>query len=285
MFGGTCLNRGCIPSKMLVLPANRVVDAAGSAPLGVAFAPPTVDWSAVRDRTFGRIDPIAAGGEDYRRGQDHVQVFRGDARFTGMHTLRVGEGADAIELMADRIVLAAGARPYLPPVPGLAGTPFHTSDTIMRIPEAPEHLIILGGGYIAAELGHVFAAFGSRVSIVHRGDRMVRHEDSEVSARFTEEFARRAYLHLNAETSAVSYADGEFTVELDCLGIDGADVQQVVRGDALLVSTGRVPNGGQLDVTATGVRLDDAGYVITDDHLRTGVDGIYALATSATRSN
>ena len=277
VFGGTCLNRGCIPSKMLVVPANRIVEAAGSAPLGVDLEFRGADWPAIRDRIFGRIDPIASGGRAYRAGQDGVELLLGDARFTGMHTVRVGHGPDATEVVADRIVLAAGARPYLPPVPGLAGTPFHTSDSIMRVDRLPEHLVILGGGYIAAELGHVFAALGCRVSIVHRGDRLVRHEDTEVSARFTEEFGRRAYLHLNSEVRSVAHADGEFTLELDTEHPGRAAGLEVVTGDALLVTTGRVPNGGQLNVTATGVRLDPGGYVITDDTLSTGVEGIFAL--------
>jgi mycothione reductase len=277
VFGGTCLNRGCIPSKMLVVPANRIVESAEAARLGVDLALRGVDWPAIRDRVFGRIDAIASGGLDYRAGQAGVELFLGDARFTGMHTVRVGQGAGATEVVADRIVLAAGARPYLPPIPGLAGTPFHTSDTVMRVDRPPEHLVILGGGYIAAELGHVFAALGSRVSIVHRGDRLVRHEDTEVSARFTEEFGRRAYLHLNSEVRSVSYADGAFTVEVDREQPGRDPVLEVVHGDTLLVTTGRVPNGGQLNVTATGVRLDPGGYVVTDDSLWTGVDGIYAL--------
>jgi mycothione reductase len=277
VFGGTCLNRGCIPSKMLVVPANRVVEAAEAAPLGVDLGLHGVDWPAIRDRIFGRIDPIADSGLAYREGQPHVRVLRGDARFTGLRTVRVQDGTDSTEVTADRVVLAAGARPYLPPVPGLADTPFHTSDSIMRIDRLPEHLVILGGGYIAAELGHVFAALGSRVSVVHRGDRLVRHEDVEVSNRFTEEFGRRVFLHLNSEVTAVGHRDGEFTVELDCERPGRGAVAEVLRGDALLVTTGRIPNGSQLDVAATGVRLDAGGYVVTDDTLWTGVDGVYAL--------
>jgi mycothione reductase len=277
VFGGTCLNRGCIPSKMLVVPANRVVEADDARRLGVSFAPPTTDWRGTRDRIFGRIDPIAEGGEDYRRGQDHVELLLGDARFTGMRRVEVSGPDGTVEVEADRVVLAAGARPHLPEIDGLAGTPFHTSDTIMRIDEPPEHLIVLGGGYIAAELGHVFAAFGSKVSVVHRGERLVRHEDTDVSARFTEQFGRRAFLHLSTEVASVSHDDGVFTLELDRRHPDGSTAGEVVRGDALLVATGRVPNGGQLRVDRTGVTLDDGGYVVTDDTLWTGVDGIWAL--------
>jgi mycothione reductase len=279
VFGGTCLNFGCIPSKMLVLAADRVVEAAEAARLGVRVSGVDPDWTAIRDRTFGRIDPIATGGRSFRHGQPNVTVFEGDARFTGSHRVAVTDAAGGVtEVTAERIVLAAGARPTVPDVPGLAGTPFHTSDTIMRIDRVPEHLVVIGGGYIAAELGHVFASLGCRVSVVHRGDRLVRHEDTDVSARFTEEFAKRVFLHLNSEVSSVSWADGEFTVELDCArpGEDDTHVA-TVSGDALLVATGRRPNGDQLRVTATGVTLDPGGYVVTDDTLFTGVPGIWAL--------
>lgn len=272
-FGGTCLNRGCIPSKMLVLPADRVVEAAEARRLDVQVGPATVDWPALRDRVFARIDPIVADGHRYRWEQPHVQVFEGRARLTGPHTVDV----DGTQVVAERIVLAAGARPYLPPVPGLAGTPFHTSDTIMRVDAVPERLIVLGGGFIAAELGHVFAALGSHVSVVHRGDRLLRHEDVDVSTRFTEEFGRRVYLHLNAEVRSVTHQDGEFVLELDCEHPGREPGLEVLAGDALLVATGRVPNGDDLGVTAAGVRLDAAGYVVTDDTRWTGVEGIWAL--------
>lgn len=283
VFGGTCLNVGCIPSKMLVLPADRVVEAReASELLDLDIEVNGVDWPALRDRIFGRIDAIAEGGRDYRRGQPHVTVYEGDARFVGDHELLVTapDGTEAT-LSADRFVLAAGARPRIPEIPGLSATPFHTSDSIMRVDRIPEHLIILGGGFIAAEMGHVFSALGSRVSVVHRGAQMLRHEDAEVSARFTELFAERVDLHTNTTSCGVEYVDGEFHLELVGSGSGPAsphdDAHEVLRGDALLVTTGRDPNGAQLGVEATGVRLDDGGYVITDDTMATGVPGIWAL--------
>ncbi len=283
VFGGTCLNVGCIPSKMLVLPADRVVEAHEAAELlDVDVDVRGVDWPALRDRIFGRIDAIAEGGREYRHGQDHVTVFEGDARFVGDHELLVtaADGTEAT-LRSERFVLAAGARPRLPDIPGLADTPFHTSDSIMRVEEVPEHLIIVGGGFIAAEMGHVFSALGSRVTVVHRGAQMLRHEDAEISARFTELFARRVELHTNTTSCGVTYEDGQFHLELVGSGV-GSDAPHdddhvVLHGDALLVTTGRDPNGAQLGVEATGVRLDESGYVITDDTLSTGVPGIWAL--------
>jgi len=278
-FGGTCLNRGCIPSKMLVLPADLIVDAAEAARLGVHFEPPGIDWSVIRDRTFRRIDPIAAGGEAYRRSQSNVRVFSGTAVFTGDRTAVVtGVDGTTTEVSADRVVLAAGASPRVPELPGLAGTPFHTSDTIMRIDRLPEHLIVVGGGFIASELGHVFAAYGSRVTVLHRGPLLLSHEDAEVSRRFTEEFGRRVDLHLSTEVIGVEHARGRFRLLLSpAPGHAGPDCPTDVEGDALLITTGRVPNGAELGVGATGVGLDGDGYVITDDTLLTDAPGVWAL--------
>lgn len=278
VFGGTCLNRGCIPSKMLVVPANRVVDAAEAATLGIDFGEPTVNWPHIRDRIFGRIDPIAASGEKYREGLDNVTVLRGDARMRDRRTvvLRGAEGSTR-EVTAQRIVLAAGARPRIPDIDGLAHTPYDTSDSIMRIEAIPEHLIILGGGFIAAEMGHVFAALGSRVSVVHRGSRLLRHLEVDISTRFTQEFAKRVYLHLDAEVTRVDHTDGEFTLSIDSAHPDHGTRSERLSGDALLVTKGRIPNGDQLGVRHAGVHLDAGGYVVTDETLSTGVEGIWAL--------
>ncbi len=283
VFGGTCLNAGCIPSKMLVLPADRMVEAAEATEhLNVDIEARGVDWPALRDRIFGRIDPIASGGTDYRRSQPHVTVFHGDGRFTGDHRLGITAADGTLtEVTADRFVLAAGARPRIPDVEGLADSPFHTSDSIMRIGSLPEHLIIMGGGFIAAELGHVFSALGSKVSVLHRGDRMLRHEDAEVSARFTEGFSERVDTYFHAEVRRVEHSAGRFRLEVDqadaVVQLPGHRHCTELEGDALLVTTGRDPNGDQLGVTATGVELDAHGYVVTDDQLRTGVPGIWAI--------
>jgi len=283
LFGGTCLNAGCIPSKMLVLPADRMVEAAEATErLGVHIEPRGADWPAIRDRVFGRIDPIAASGARYRHSQGHVTVLHGNARFVGERCVEVAFADGSTEqVTADRIVLAAGASPRIPPVPGLDHVPFHTSDTIMRIDQLPEHLVVLGGGFIAAELGHVFRALGSRVSIVHRGDRMLRHEDEEVSARFTDAFGERVDLYFDAVTTSVRPDGSGITVEFEQHIHEGT--AKVCRrgssltGDVLLVTTGRDPNGPAMQVERAGIEVDEAGYVVTDDTLRTTAEGVWAL--------
>lgn len=283
VFGGTCLNAGCIPSKMLVLPADRVVEAEQATErLGVRIEPKGADWPAIRDRVFARIDPIAASGARYRHSQEHVTVLHGSAEFVGERELEVTYADGSTErVTAERIVLAAGASPRIPPIPGLDHVQVHTSDTIMRIDHLPEHLVILGGGFIAAELGHVFRSLGSRVSVVHRGDRMLRHEDDEVSERFTEVFGTRVDVYFDAVTTSVRPEGSEITVEFDQQVHEAtADVCKrgsSLTGDVLLLTTGRDPNGARMHVERAGIELDEAGYVVTDDTLRTTAEGVWAL--------
>ena len=158
----------------------------------------------------------------------------------------------------------------MPPLPGLDLVPYDTSDTIMRIEEVPERLVILGGGFIACEMAHIFDAFGSKVTIVVRGEGLLKQEDAEIAKRITDRLSERMDVIRFATPTSVSMHDGAYLVEVDTpTGLVS------VEADRLLVATGRVPNGGQLNVEATGVRLDPNGYVVTDEHLFTGVDGVW----------
>jgi len=271
VFGGTCLNRGCIPSKMFVYAADMAEAARNSGHLGVDAQVNAIRWTDIKERVFGLIDPIAAGGEDYRRGLDNVTVFAADARFTGPKELQVGDTT----ITAETIVLAAGARPFVPDLPGLADVAYDTSASIMRIAELPERLTVLGGGFIACEMAHVFGGLGSEVTIINRSDKLLRAEDETVSAAFTDIYAERFDVRLgNAPVAAEQAADGTITVEL----ANGDRVD----GDRVLVATGRIPNGEQLAVDKTGVELDKAGYVVSDEHFRTAVPGIWALGDITT---
>jgi len=167
VFGGTCLNRGCIPTKMLVYAADRVVEAAHWGRLGLTGAAPAVDWAAIRNRVFGRVDPISAGGREYRlSGSPNVTLIEAHAEFAAPRTLRLSTGG---VLTADQVVLATGARPDVPAVVADSGVPYDTSDTVMRIEDLPERLIVLGSGFVAVEFAHVFSGFGVDVTIAGRG--------------------------------------------------------------------------------------------------------------------
>lgn len=276
VFGGTCLNKGCIPSKMFIFPAEIAEHAELTGPrLGVDTTFNGADWPAIRDRVFGRIDPIAEGGRKYRsEEQDNVTVYPGSARFVGDRTITVTiPGQEDVMVSADQVVLAAGARVGAPEVVIDSGVPYHTSDSIMRVDKLPEHLIVLGGGYIGAELGNAFGALGSSVTIINRSDRMLRQEDPDISERFTKAYAEKYNILTNTVIESLS-SDGPDHIRLE-LSIDGEPT--TIEGDAFLVATGRIPNGDELNVAATGVALDDRGYVITDQHLRTDAPGVWAL--------
>ncbi|MEM9607656.1 MAG: mycothione reductase [Actinomycetota bacterium] len=268
VFGGTCLNVGCIPSKMFVLTADMAQMIRGAERYGVSGAVESIDWPGIVERVFGRIDPIAAGGEDYRRGLDHVDVYAGEGRFVEPGVLEVAGS----RISADRWVLAAGARPFIPEVPGLDEVGYHTSDTIMRLPAVPERLLIIGGGYIAAELGHVFGAFGSEITIITRSDRMLRDQDEQVSDAATALYAAR-FDHRGGSKILRAWRDGD-GVHLE-LERDG--VAEVVSGDELLVAAGRIPNSDTLGLDAAGIETHPDGRVVTDATLATNVAGVWAL--------
>jgi mycothione reductase len=265
VFGGTCLNVGCIPTKMYVYPADIAQHIRHASRLGIDATLDKVRWTDIRDRVFGRIDPISAGGREYRMGDrsPNVTVYEGHARFTGPKELSVDGGA---AFTADRIVVAAGGRPAVPDVIAESGVAFHTSDTIMRIDDVPEHLVIVGAGYIAAEFAHVFSALGARVSIIGRSGRLLRAQDETVSERFTALAAERWDTHLGHGIANVS---GNVTIELD----DGT----VLNADMLLVATGRIPNGDRLDLDRAGIPTHPDGRIVVDEHQRTPVDGVWAL--------
>jgi len=270
-FGGTCLNRGCIPSKMLVHTADvaQAVRHAGRFGIGAKWA--GADWPAIRDRVFGRIDPLHERAVAHRRAHG-IDVFPGEARFVAPKALRVGDD----EIRADRFVLAAGSRPAIPAVDGLAGVPYLTSDTVMRLGRLPGSMIVLGGGYIAAEMSHIFGSLGTKVTIVARGEHLLSRHDADIRARFTELYQERFDLRLGATAEWV--AKTRKGVRLDLATPSGAESAE---GEVLLVATGRVPNSDRLDVAAAGIDVDAHGHVRTDDTYASSVPGIWALGDLA----
>jgi mycothione reductase len=270
-FGGTCLNKGCIPSKMFVLPADIAEESRHSLRLGVDVRFHGADWKAIRDRVFGRIDPIAEGGREYRaNGSPNVTLIEGTARFIDRHVLDV-EGE---RITAPNILIAAGSRPVVPPIPGLVETGFHTSDSIMRLDELPKRLGIIGGGYIAVEMGHVFAGLGSEVSVFNRSEVLLRAQDREIAERFTEVFGRRLRIDLHLEHLPTRVERRGDKIVIHCHG-------EEVEVDELLVATGREPNSDLLDVEEGGMTCHHHGTVVVDEHMRTVVDGVWAIGDIA----
>ena len=270
-FGGTCLNVGCIPTKMFVYAAEVAHTIRDSSKFGIDSHIDKVRWPDIVSRVFGRIDPIAAGGEDYRRSASNITVYASHTRFgpktdDGRYTLRTEAGD---EFTSDQVVIAAGSRAYIPPNIVDCGCKYYTSDDVMRIPELPDHLVIVGGGFVAAEFAHVFSALGVHVTIVVRGAGLLTHCDETLCHKFSALAAEKWDLRTH-ENVVGSHQDGDrIVLELD----DG----KTLAADMLLVATGRVPNGDLLDAELAGVEVDEDGRVIVDEYQRTTARGIFAL--------
>jgi mycothione reductase len=266
VFGGTCLNVGCIPTKMYVYAADVAMTIRDSARYGIDATVDSVRWRDIRDRIFDRIDPISASGEEYRANGANTTLFHAHARFTGPHSLRLSSGD---EISAENIVIAAGGRPTIPDLVTDAGVPFHTSDTIMRIDDLPESLVILGSGYVAAEFAHIFSALGTKVTLVARNTKLLRHFDAEISDGFTQLAAQQWDVRLGAQVAKVS-GDAD-DVRLD-FG-DGTSAS----GDLLLIATGRISNSDGLDLDSAGITALPGGRILVDRFGRTNVAGVWAL--------
>ncbi len=275
-FGGTCLNFGCIPTKMFVLPADRIAEAREAARLGVHFDTPSVDWPAIRDRVFGRTDPIS-GHHAANRRNSGATVYAATARFVGERQLELSTGE---RLSADRMVVAVGSRPTMLPVPGLDTVDpahgIHTSDTIMRLDALPARMVVVGGGFIACEFAHVFEAFGVEVTIVEATESLLPAEEPAVRSRVTEAMGERMPVHLGSTVSGAR-RDGQVW-HLDVEG----DAPGTLEAEVVLVAVGRTPNGDRLDAAAGGLRLDERGRVVVDGQQRTGVPGVWALGDVST---
>lgn len=255
-FGGTCLNAGCIPTKMFVHVADVAADALHALPLGLAVPTATADWGALRDRVFGRIDLLSAAGFRNRDEKiPNVTVFRDSVTFTGTHELL---GASGVRLTAPRIVIAAGSRPrdaHWTTAPGV-----HDSDSIMRIDELPKSIVIVGGGAIAAEFAHVFHSFGVAVTQVVRGSRLLDSLDTDIADRFT---------------SVVPWSViKEVSVTAVINGVVVLSSGESVDAELVLSAIGRVPNSDSLALAAAGFDLHDDGRLSVDSFQRVLADGV-----------
>ena len=269
-FGGTCLNVGCIPTKMFVYAADTATAIRRSEQYGVDSTLDGVRWQDTVSRVFdNRIDPIASSGEDYRRHRcDNVTVYDGHATFAGPRTIDTGTGEI---ITADQIVTAAGARPSIPEIVTESGVAYYTSDDVMRIPELPESMIIQGSGFIACEFAHVFSALGVKVTVIGRSDVLLKPLDRELAERFTEQAREHWDVRLGQHVTAVT-ATGSDSRGVQITFEDGS----TCAADSLLVATGRTPNGDLLSLDSAGIELD-GDRVRVDEFGRTTADGVWAL--------
>ena len=275
--GGSCLNYGCVPTKTLVASATRAHQARTAAELGVRITGPVeVDIAAVMARKNRLLDQSRRSlAESLNHGTEHLTLVRGHAAFTGPHTVRVQEAkAKTSEITAKKIFVNTGTHVAVPDVPGLQEAGFLSTTQILDIDEIPEHLLILGGGYIGLEFGQLFLRFGSRVTVIETGDQVLEREDKDVCAELQRALeAEGLEFILNAEVHHVSRAaDGRYT-----LATHTPQGERRLHGSHLLVATGRQPNTNRLGLETAGVELDEKGFIKVNDELQSNVPHIYAL--------
>ena len=267
LVGGTCVNYGCIPTKTLVASAHAAHLARRGADFGVGTGEVAVDMAAVKARKDRISGGDREGVESWLEGMKGCTLIRGHARFEDPHTIRVGEHL----LTADRIFLNVGGRAVAPDMPGLADVDYLTNVGILDLDTVPEHLVVIGGSYIALEFAQMFRRFGAKVTVIEKGPRLTSREDEDVSAAIKDILeAEGIDVVVDADSIRFAKQDSGFTVTPR----DGAEP---IAGSHLLVAVGRQPNTDDLGLDAAGVQTDGRGYIVVDDELRTTVDHIWAM--------
>jgi len=269
-LGGTCLNRGCIPSKVMLYPAEVIRQIEEAQTVGVHARVERVDLDRIMQRVW---QIVLDGRREMERGVEHSEqlaFYNTDGAFVSDYTLAVGDE----RIAADRIVIAAGARPLIPPVEGLEETGYLTSATVFDLQKPPESLVIVGGGYIAAEFAHFFSAIGTVVTVVGRNPRLVPQEEPEVSALLQARLSRHCQVHTDHEAVRATTRNGRKVL----VARDRADGQlHEFAGHEILVAVGRRSNADLLKPEKTGVETDAHGWIVVDPYLRTTKENIWAL--------
>ena len=270
LFGGTCVNTGCTPTKAMVASAYVAHMAFRAAEYGVQLsAPARVDMKAVCARRDAIVAHSRNGVEAWMRGNPLCTVFEGTASFESPTTVRVGDQV----LQSRKIFVNVGARASVPDFPGVHDVPLLTNSSLLKLETLPEHLVIVGGSYIGIEFGQMYRRFGSRVTIVEKASRLVQREDEDVSAAIQDILTGEGIeIRLNAE--CISLAPHEQGVSV---GVECKDNTDPSIGSHVLLAVGRTPNTQDLGLEKADVAVDSRGYIVVDDQLRTNVSGIYAL--------
>jgi pyruvate/2-oxoglutarate dehydrogenase complex dihydrolipoamide dehydrogenase (E3) component len=270
LFGGTCVNTGCIPTKTLVASAYAAHLARRAAEYGVAITEPiNVDMRRVKQRKDEISGRSKHGVENWMQGLANGTIYHGHAQFESERTVRVN--GEILE--AGKIFINVGGRALVPPMPGLDQVPYLTNSSIMDIDYLPEHLIVIGGSYIGLEFAQMYRRFGSKVTVIEKGPRLVAREDEDVSNAIRDILeAEGIQIRLNAEC-ITAHREGDRVV----VGLDCADEDRQAAGSHLLLAVGRVPNTADLGLEKAGVETDQAGYIKVDEQLGTYVPGIWAL--------
>ncbi len=268
--GGTCLNLGCIPSKMLIYPSDRVMEIMDAGRLGVS--------AEIRGRDFGAImermrRTVSRGAEHVRqaiRNSSGLDSYEGPGHFVGDYTLEI----NGQRITGKKIFIASGARPLIPPIKGIDSAEFLTNESVLQLEKRPGSLIIIGGGYIAAEYAHFFAGMGVETTIVQRNERLVPDEEPEISELLKKELGRRIRIRTNTEAAEIKKTDGGYAVTV---GERTTKREEEFQAEKIMLAAGRKSNADILKVENTGVGTDGRNYIIVNEYLETNRKNIWAF--------
>jgi pyruvate/2-oxoglutarate dehydrogenase complex dihydrolipoamide dehydrogenase (E3) component len=269
-FGGTCVNNGCVPTKTLVASARAAHVARHAGDFGVLVeAPVRVDMARVKARKDAVVQDSRDAVRSWLDGARKVTVIEGHAQFSGPHRVRIGDR----ELEAPRVFINAGGRAAVPDMPGIADVPYLNNERIMHLDRLPGHLIVVGGSYIGLEFAQMYRRFGSRVTVVEAGPRLIGREDDDVSDAIRDILAGEGIeFQFNATCIGLQRRGEGVAASVHC-----SDGSPLVEGSHILLATGRVPNTHDLGLQAAGIRTDARGYIVVNEGLETEVEGVYAL--------
>jgi mycothione reductase len=269
-LGGTCPNLGCIPSKMLIFAADRIAEIQEAKKLGIEAEIRKIDFNFIMERMR---KSISENQEHMRHGISQAEslgFYEGEGHFTDEYTLKVNDE----QIKGDKIFIASGSRPLIPPIKGLESLDYLTNETVLQLKERPESLIIIGGGYIAVEYGHFFAAMGTRVTIIEMADRLVLAEEPEISELLKKELSRRLNVYTDIQAEAVKRTGRDATVVVNDLKNSG---KKEFTAQKILVAVGRRSNADLLKVENTGVEVDRRGFIKVNEYLETTKKNIFAV--------
>lgn len=274
-LGGTCLNRGCIPSKMLIHRADIVETVEESEKFGIEAEVNDIDFEEMIEEVNEDVHGDAENIEHGLENSDRHTLYKEEARFIDEKILELKESGEKIT--SDTIVVAAGSRPFIPPIDGVEEVDYWTSKEALNPDYQPDSIVMVGGGYISLELAHFYDAMGTEVTILERGSKVLKREDREVSEKITGIAEERYDVNLEVSATEIYEEGGEKVVRAE--KEDGGEVE--FSADEILLATGRVPNTDSLEVEEAGIETTERGFLKTDEKMRTNIDGIYALGDIA----
>ncbi|MGO9612746.1 MAG: dihydrolipoyl dehydrogenase family protein [Dissulfurispiraceae bacterium] len=269
-LGGTCVNDGCVPSKMLLSVADRIVEIAEAKKLGIKADISSMDFDAIMERMRRVVGESKAGIRREIENSENLDFYSGEAHFLRGDALQIAD----TQLKGEKIFIASGARPIIPPIKGLSEVDYLTNETVLDIHALPQSLIIVGGGYIACEYGHFFASLGTKVSIVQRNKRLLPHEEPEIADLLRAEMAKRMKVYTDVEALEVQRTEAGCVLRIKSK--DTGEIERVV-SEKIMIATGRQSNADSLSVERAGIETDKTNFIKVDEYLKTSRDNIWAL--------